>query len=70
MTLNEQEPVQPKPHLKLVGTDGNAFAIMGAAARALRKAGRGDEVRAYQAEAMSGDYNHLLAVTMKWFEVD
>ena len=29
-----------KPKLKLVGTDGNAFAIMGKAHQALRHAGR------------------------------
>jgi len=59
----------PKPKLKLVGRDGNAFAIMGAAHEALRKAGRAGEIKAYDAEAMAGDYGNLLRVTMRWFEV-
>jgi hypothetical protein len=61
--------LDPKPRLRLTGTDGNAFAIMGAASAALRKAGRASEVKTYQAEAMSGDYDNLLAVTMRWFDV-
>ena len=58
-----------KPVLRLVGADGNAFNLLGLAARALKKAGRGDEVEAFQTEATSGDYDHLLVTCMKWFEV-
>lgn len=60
---------RPKPQLKLTGTDGNAFSIMGRAGRALRAAGRGKDVETYMAEAMAGDYDNLLRVTMRWFEV-
>lgn len=59
-----------KPKLKLLGTDGNAFAIMGKAHEALRRAGRASEIKAYDAEAMAGDYDRLLVVTMRWFDVD
>ena len=53
----------------LVGEDGNAFAILGRVAKAARRAGNSEaEIDAYQAEAMSGDYNHLLATTMDWVE--
>ncbi len=56
--------------VKLVGNDGNAFAIMGQVQRAMRRAGIDPEVVAeYVAEAMSGDYNHLLATTMNYVEV-
>ena len=48
--------------------DGNAFAIVGAVSRALKKAGQGDKVAEYQAKAMSGDYDHLLAVSMEYAE--
>ncbi len=34
-----QRKQQPKPFLQLVGTDGNAFAILGAAIRAAKRAG-------------------------------
>ena len=56
--------------LKLVGEDGNAFLIMGKAARLLRKNGMGDKVAAFQAECTSGNYDHLLATCMEWFDCD
>lgn len=56
--------------VRLTGTDGNAFAIMGKVSGALRKAGASKEdVEAYMKESMSGDYNHLLATACKWVEV-
>lgn len=61
----------PEVKVKLVGEDGNAFFIMGRAARAARKAGLSQEqIKEYQAEAMSGDYDHLLTTTMEWFDCD
>jgi len=59
-----------RPALTLLGDDGNAFSILGKARRALRLAGRGDEWAAFQAEATSGNYDHLLATVMDWFEVE
>jgi hypothetical protein len=56
--------------LTLIGQDGNAFNILARARRALRQAGRDDEWGAFQAEATSGDYDHLLATVMNWFEVE
>jgi hypothetical protein len=48
----------------LIGTDGNAFAVMGNTIRILRRAGASpDYVKAYQREAMSGDYDNLLYVS-------
>ena len=59
-----------KPVLKLVGTDGNAFSILGLASRAAKAAGWSDERRnAVLDEMRSGDYSHLLATAMKHFEV-
>lgn len=56
--------------VRLVGGDGNAWAIMGAVARALRKAGVSDEeIAEYEKESMSGDYDHLLATAMAWVTV-
>jgi hypothetical protein len=55
----------------LTGTDGNAFAIMAKVSRALKDAGATpEEVKQYQNESMSGDYNHLLQTAMSWVEVD
>jgi hypothetical protein len=59
-----------KLKVKLIGTDGNAFAIMGIVTREMRKAGFDPEtIQEYKKEAMSGDYDHLLQVTMKWVDV-
>jgi hypothetical protein len=57
--------------VKLVGNDGNAFAIMGAVTKALRKAGATqDEIQEYMTESMSGDYDNLLRTAMKWVNVE
>jgi hypothetical protein len=63
-------PTAERPVLKLVGEDGNAFAVLAKARRALRDASRGDEWATFVAEATSGDYDHLLATVMNWFEVE
>ena len=49
------------------GTTGNAFYILGATSKALRKVGATDEqVKKYNEEAMSGDYDNLVATTRDW----
>ena len=58
---------QKKPVLKLVGEDGNAFAILGRARQVALK--NGLDWKTIQAEAMSGDYDHLLQTMMKYFKV-
>lgn len=64
-------PWFPEVEVRLVGEDGNAFAILGRVNAALRRAGVDAETReAYQAEATSGDYNRLLAVTLSWVTAD
>ena len=57
-------------HLKLVGEDGNAFAILARAKSALRSAGEMDLWEKFHAEATSGDYSHLLKVCTEWFICD
>lgn len=60
-----------KPRLKLVGEDGNAFAIMGRAQRAWRKAKLPeDDLKKIMAEARNGDYDHLLGTIIEYFDVD
>ena len=55
----------------LIGQNGNAFAIIGKVRKALCKAGVSDEeIKQYCDEAMAGDYNNLLCVTMQWVEVE
>ena len=58
-----------KPKVKLVGEDGNAFAIMGRVAGALKKAGYSkEEIDIYRDKATSGDYDNLLRVTMEYVD--
>jgi hypothetical protein len=65
-----KEPLT-KPTVKLIGQDGNAFAIMGRVKKALRRAGADKEyIDKYLSEATSGDYNYLLAVSMEYVDVD
>ena len=61
----------PKTDLKvkLVGTDGNAFALMGRVTAALRKGGYGNLVEEFQTKAMSGDYDNLLLTCCEYVEV-
>lgn len=56
--------------VQLVGTDGNAFAIIGKVRTALREAGASpDEIDDFTTEATSGDYNHVLQTAMRWVRV-
>ena len=57
--------------VRLTGENGNAFAVMGAVTRALKSAGVDrDAIKAYTDEAMAGDYDHLLRVTMSTVNVE
>ena len=53
----------------IIGIDGNAFALMGYVARALREQGMSDLVPEMQAEATSGDYTNLVQVCMKYIDM-
>lgn len=61
MTNNEG-----KVPCKLLGEDGNAFAIIGRVTRALRENGQADRIADFQEEATSGDYENLIATAMKY----
>lgn len=65
--MSKTEIKHPDVRVKLVGMDGNAYAIMGRVQEALRNAGVSEkECKEYIAEATSGDYDNLLRVTMTW----
>lgn len=60
-----------KARMRLVGEDGNAFAIMGRACQAMSRAGVPKAERdEYVKEATAGDYDNLLRVTMEWVACD
>lgn len=52
--------------VKLVGEDGNAFAILGRVKRALERAGHRELAQQYVKEATAGDYDHLLQTTLEY----
>jgi hypothetical protein len=60
----------PQITVQLSGTDGNAFFILGAMQKALKRAKiPPEEIDQFREEAMSGDYDHLLQTCMKWAHV-
>jgi hypothetical protein len=60
----------PDIEVNLSESDGNAFAVIGAVRRALRKAGVPDEkIKEFSDDAMSGDYDHVLQTCMKWVDI-
>jgi hypothetical protein len=71
-TRPPEDPTRPRhPDIcvQLSGQDGNAFAVLGRTAAALRAAGVPQEgIDTFFAEATSGDYDHLLQTTMAWVD--
>ena len=61
----DMKPRFPHVEVELVGHDGNAFAILDTAKKAMRRADvdRAD-IDTMMTEAMSGDYDHLLQTVM------
>jgi hypothetical protein len=63
-------PKYPHVVVRLLGTDGNAFNLLGRVQRAMADAGvTADEIRAFTREATAGDYDHLLRTCCAWVEV-
>jgi len=60
----------PEIEVKLIGTDGNAFAIIGKVRKALRRAEVDTEkIKEFQDEVTSGDYNKVISTCCKWVNV-
>ena len=59
-----------KVKVKLIGKNGNAFAILGRVSSALKRAGHKELAKEFLEEATKGDYNDLLATCMEYVEVD
>lgn len=68
--METTEVKYPDIEVELSGSDGNAFMVLGKVGQALSRAGVSNaEKKAFQNEAMSGDYDHLLRTCMKWVTV-
>ena len=60
----------PEISVQLVGTDGNAFAVIGKVKSALRRGGvSNEEIQEFMQEAMSGDYDNVLQTCFRWVDV-
>ena len=60
----------PNITIDLSNQDGNAFAIIGTCTLALKRNGLRDQVKAFRAEATSGDYDNVLRTVLAWFSVE
>lgn len=61
----------PDITVELIGQDGNAFAILGAVTRQMRREQISqEEIHAFTEEATSGDYDHLLRTCMRWVNIE
>ena len=69
--VSKEQPVPKRPKMKLVGEDGNIFAILGRASRLLKRNGQAE-----QAEEMSnrvyhsGDYYKALNIISEYVETE
>ena len=59
-----------KPRCKLIGTDGNVFALLGRVGNTLRTAGMPDKAKECQERVFScGSYDEALQIMMEYVEV-
>jgi len=60
-----------RPTCKLIGTDGNAFALIGVVKKCLVENGKDDQAERFAAEAMDecNSYDELLCLIMKYVDV-
>jgi hypothetical protein len=59
-----------KPICKLVGTDGNVFAIIGKVSSCLKKAGLQTEAKEFQDQAFNAQsYDEVLQLCTKYVDV-
>ena len=68
---SKEQPIPKRPKMKLVGQDGNIFAILGRASRLLKENGQPDQAkemcdRVYQ----SGDYYKALNIISEYVETE
>ena len=67
--LNDNTPLT-NAVVKLIGENGNAFAILGRVRRGILNSDRPELADEFIMEATSGDYDHLLATCMRYVTVE
>jgi hypothetical protein len=69
MTSDVSNAKYPHIRVELSKHDGNAFGVLAAVEREMRRANLSrEEILKFRDEATSGDYDHLLATAMRWVE--
>ena len=59
-----------KPTCKLVGTDGNAFAVIGAVSKCLKRAGQPDAAKEFRDRSFGcHDYDAMLRLCFEYVKV-
>ena len=59
-----------KPEVKLIGTGGNVFAIIGKVSKALKDAGQRDEAKEFAEKAfLCSNYDEVLQLVMEYVDV-
>jgi hypothetical protein len=62
--------MKPMYDIEVTPMDGNAYSIMGAVSKAIRRAGATDEqIKEYQEKSRSGDYDNLIRVAMQYVNI-
>jgi hypothetical protein len=62
--------MKPIYNVEVVPADGNAFSIMGAVSKAIRREGATPEqVKEYMDKSMSGDYQNVIAVAEEYVNI-
>lgn len=60
-----------KPTVKLIGEDGNVFAIIGAVSKALKRAGQPEKAEEFRKRAFASEsYGKVLTLMQEYVEVE
>ncbi|MFR1773657.1 MAG: hypothetical protein ACLSW7_15035 [Acutalibacteraceae bacterium] len=67
----KEQPVPKRPKMKLVGQDGNIFAILGRASRLLKENGQPDQAKEMSSRVYrSGNYYKALCIISEYVETE
>ena len=70
MSNEKKEPITDETVVvELRGPSGNAFCVMGAVVKALRRNGHREMIADYRRKATSGDYENLLKVSGEYVNI-
>lgn len=69
-SVNRGKPLE-KPSCKLLGTDGNVFALLSRVSDCLRRNGQGVRIAGLRTKVMnSGSYDEALQIMMEYVDIE